>query len=374
LLRAHWIARVGMHSIYPDGVRWEKLRRSGPIQREEERKLVGDPLAAIERADNRATTVFAIGVTLASILIALVLAILVLFVLVYALARLSGQAVDGESILLWICALLFVPYTLLLVVDRRLGARLAPHNLPRRMMSGIFHAYASVGFGRGVNVLGLISSHHGERRAGILTALAMLVCMSIVGIGLFASRDFERLGSYGWFPALGNYDPHRLDRAHYDDQRDPLNDPPLPYVQSAVVDGDYLRLVVPYRPTHDIAAQRKHCADALAIKDGDARAAATLRCLASLHPVTLDDKPLADLHYDAGVDPRTDRPALVAMIDVRGLEAGPHVLRVTGPANPEKRWNGPLPVIEIGKSPADADGKPGNATGDTAVESITFWR
>jgi len=36
LMRAHWIALVGMHSIYPDGVRWDKLR-IGPVQREHER-------------------------------------------------------------------------------------------------------------------------------------------------------------------------------------------------------------------------------------------------------------------------------------------------------------------------------------------------
>src|SRR5690606_735851 len=50
LLRAHWIAAVGMHSIYPDGVRWDRLR-IGPVQRAVEEDRAGDQHALIERAD-----------------------------------------------------------------------------------------------------------------------------------------------------------------------------------------------------------------------------------------------------------------------------------------------------------------------------------
>ena len=75
LLRAHWIALVGMHSIYPDGVRWERLRM-GPILRRIEQRQARAPEDAIERADNRATTVFAIGVMLATVLLTISLVLL----------------------------------------------------------------------------------------------------------------------------------------------------------------------------------------------------------------------------------------------------------------------------------------------------------
>lgn len=64
LLRARWIAQVGMHSVHPDGIRWERLRL-GPIQRAVDEKQYGSAAASIDRADNLATTVFAIGVMLA---------------------------------------------------------------------------------------------------------------------------------------------------------------------------------------------------------------------------------------------------------------------------------------------------------------------
>jgi hypothetical protein len=119
-----------------------------------------------------------------------------------------------------------------------------------------------------------------------------------------------------------------LRSAYYDDQRDPLHDPATPFVQSAVIDGPYLRLTVPYRPQHDAPAQRHACVRARALAAGAARGEALLECLARLHAVTLDGQPLATLRYDAGSDPRTDRPALQAMVDVRALATGRHVLRV----------------------------------------------
>ena len=47
--------------------------------------------------------------------------------------------------------------------------------------------------------------------------------------------------------------------------------------------------------------------------------------------MTLDGKPVADLRYEIASDPRTGRPSLLAMIDVRTLAKGRHELRVTHP-------------------------------------------
>ena len=63
LLRAQWIALVGMDSVYPQGVQLDRLRM-GPIQRAIEGARPGTIADAIERADNRASVLFAIGAML----------------------------------------------------------------------------------------------------------------------------------------------------------------------------------------------------------------------------------------------------------------------------------------------------------------------
>lgn len=366
LLRAHWIARVGMHSIYPDGVRWSRLR-SGPIVREVEMRLAGDPLAAIERADNRATRVFAIGVSLASTLLALVLAIGLVFPPVWLLTHWLAPRVRGDMVFLAIGALFLVPWIVLLWMDRLFGARIAPNGLLWRLLRPVFYGYAAIGLGKGSSVLGLMGSHHGERRMHAITTLSMLACMFMVFATLMLQHNLGSIGTYALFPDLRPTDARQLDGAHYDDQRDPLHDRPRPFIPSMVVKGDYLPLVVPYRPERDADAQRRHCPQAMKIADKAARADALLQCLTELHPLALDGTPIKDLRYDVGQDPRTDRPALIAMLDIRALAPGRHILTVgSTPDTQHDETLGPVMVVRVGTPPRDAR--------DPALDQIAFWR
>ena len=326
MLRAHWIALVGMHSVHPDGVLWEKLRM-GPVRREIVQRRHGSAAASIERADNRATVVFAIGVMLASRLLQIGLVVAVLYALILAATSLTGAHV-GLSVVFSIC---FAAIIMLMLISRRLdhlfGQRLRQGGLPRRMLAATFHVIALSGIGRRSEVMLLLASHSSERRINLLTAMTFIVLIMGVMFGLRAMKEPAHVGSYGLFPYSVD-DARTLRSVHYDDQRDPLHNPVTPFVQSAVIDGPYLRLTVPYQPQHDAPAQRSHCASALALPADDARGDAMLDCLARLHAVSLDGQPLAALHYDIGSDPRSDRPALQAMIDVRSLVSGRHLLRV----------------------------------------------
>jgi hypothetical protein len=151
-------------------------------------------------------------------------------------------------------------------------------------------------------------------------------------------RDPASFGDYAAFPTFAD-GSRMIDSGHYDDQRDAAHDEPTAYIQSAVAIGPYIRLTVPYDPKRDAAAMRG-CA--IPAGTDDAIAAARLDCLQSLHAVALDGKPLANLQYQAGSDARTDRPALVAMIDVRGMAPGRHELQVAHPPKSgEKRKDDP---------------------------------
>src|SRR5690606_17387470 len=86
MLRAQWIALVGVHSVYPQGIRLDRLRM-GPIQRSIETERQGTTEAAIERADNRSSVAFAIGVSVALI----IASVCVIFCCLLVLATLSTQ-------------------------------------------------------------------------------------------------------------------------------------------------------------------------------------------------------------------------------------------------------------------------------------------
>ncbi len=327
MLRAHWIALVGMHSVFPSGIRWDRLR-SGPVQIAVDRKRLGSPAEQIERADNRATIVFGIGVQLATALLMVSLVIGTLFVAVMATLWLLGRHPDPTTVFSR-CALAFlVPFLLAPLIDRWFGGRLREGSFAYRLLATFFRAYAVVGLSRHASVVALASSHAGRRRVNLAVAVLMMVAVSSVIFSVRVQHDPTRLGAYALFPDTDRLPGRVVDDAHYDDRRAALRDAALPFVQSAVVIGPYLRLTVPYRPGHDDAAQQAACPHAVAAPASEAAAGALLDCLQSLHPILLDGKAIPGLSFEAGSDPRTDRPALLAMIDVRMLPPGRHELKV----------------------------------------------
>ncbi|MGA9332742.1 MAG: hypothetical protein WBV39_00505 [Rudaea sp.] len=351
LLRAYWIALVGIHSVYPGGIRWDRLRM-GPIEREVMQRRDGDFETMIERADNRASIVFAVGVTLAVSMLVIAVLVMGLLVAGTAITSLLGWHVPPENILFVSMAVIVGPKILLNMLDRRPIDRLREHGRLRSAIAGGFGFYAKLGFANRGGVLGVLSSHHGRWRVQLIAMAAISFCMFGAIFSQMAMRNPERLGTYASFPHFDKSAAHVVDAAYYDDQRDPLNDVVVPFVQSAVIDGNFVKLVIPYQPDSDADAMQRTCPAGRKIADAQARADAMLRCLAAVHAVTLDGNPLGDQRYDAGSDTRNQRPALVAMIDVRALAPGRHEIAVA---------RAPVP---------DGDGKP------VSVKPwiIPFWR
>ncbi|HET9817986.1 MAG TPA: hypothetical protein VFP92_02340 [Rhodanobacteraceae bacterium] len=339
LLRAYWIALVGMYSVYPGGIRWDRLRM-GPIEREVMQRRDGDFAALIERADNRASIVFATGVALAMILLVLTVLVGGMFAVGMALVAALRWQVSPENILMVGLAIVMVPLLLIYGLDRKLGVRLREGDPLRRAMAAGFDLYARLGFANRGGILGVLSSHHGRWRVQGIAMGAVAVCIIGALFGQQAMRQPERFGNYAWFPRFDGASASVLDAAHYDDQRDPLRSPVVPFIQSAEIDGNYIRLTVPFKPGDDAAAMQRHCSAVAKIENADVRAAAALRCLAAWHAVTLDGEPLTGFSYEAGSDPRTDRPALVAMIDVRTLVPGRHQLAVARAASTDTGRSG----------------------------------
>ncbi len=322
LLRAQWIALVGAYSVFPDGVRWSALRM-GPIRKEVERRNEKAPAEATEAADNRATIVFALGVAMASALLGLSLSIGLMFLLVSSALRLLGIDADASRVFGFSAMGLMLPLIVAMTVDRYFAARLQPQGWLWRAAAAALAFYRTLGVSRGSNVLGLIASHGGEKRIGALTVAIVTIGMAAALFSTLWRLDPTSLGGYARFPSGDG--SQVVDPAHYDDQRDPGIDRAVAYIQSSVVAGPYMKLVVPYRPGDDDAALRLRCPAVVAKPAPDA---AVLACLTAVHAIRIDGKPLAGQAYEISEDPRTDRPALLAMIDVRALAPGRHVLTV----------------------------------------------
>ncbi len=323
LLRARWIALVGMHSVYPDGVRWDRLRM-GPVQREVEQRYQIPTEVIIERADNLATTVFAVGV-----MVALILAIVTLTAgVLLGISKLLGSVVGWDGAGLTVTALLFTfvmfLFALVTSLDRRYGKTWEPGGLPHRVSFRALTLFNRMGLGRSKNrIMALLISNGGERKMIAMTTIIMATAIISVMLAYAGMRHHTLIGNYEFFPSAT---ATSVKPSQYDDQRDAQRDSVAPFIESMVASGPYLKLIVPYLPRQDGPAMRTRCGMATTVSSKiNPR---LLACLQAMHPVMLDGKLLGNLRYEVASDARTNRPALLAMIDIRTLADGRHELRI----------------------------------------------
>jgi hypothetical protein len=190
---------------------------------------------------------------------------------------------------------------------------------------------------------------------GTLALLALLYAlMGVAVVDLLWDRAKLSAGEARFIAQLDG--AHSVEPAHYADQRDPLAHALLPYVPSLVVRGDYLRLLIPYQVQQHPAALESVCPGAEPalraaaqesqaafraldanpatlerLRDAEASESAAaqrvLECGARVHALQLDGEPLS-VPLSFHVSPEPEVPAFLAMIPIRQLSAGQHVLEV----------------------------------------------
>jgi hypothetical protein len=347
-VRAHWVGLVGLSSVHPDGIRWENLRW-GPHHLRMIRERMPPLPVLIERADNRASQVFGYGTGLGLILVAPMLFLTTLALVAYGLFELLGRRWPWYDLWNLLVSLVFVPYFLLILSDKWLGARLKPGGILSRALGGALRGYHRIGFASfSTYPVTLFTSHAGSWRGGLTIAALVLVLTSVSMVQLMQTRLTSGIGQFGPLAEAPHNHARTLDPQHYADQRDAGDGfGVVPYIGSEVVRGDYLRLFIPYRPARDNPALARACPgfDPNAI---DALPDAGLGCAALLYGLALDGEPLADPRFDRSSDRKSGVLGVVAMIRVTELAPGRHELQVTRPfETTDGRGRPPLPPYTI---------------------------
>jgi hypothetical protein len=335
LLRAHWIALVGLDSVYPNGIRWDRVDL-GPLVRTQMQRRMGSMADTIERADNRATIIFAAGVQMAMVTLKFVVLIALIAGSVL-LADLVHPVPNGGTLVSLSLGAIMLPFVVAWVIDHRFGARLDPAGRTARCLGAIIRFYARIGFGhRGSPATLLITSHQGQRLSTSITLGIFILAGLLTMFQLQAGSGPTGIGSYEDIPRIARDAEDVLLPDHYDDQRDSQHLSTTPYIQSQAFTDPYLRLTIPIDPSVHNPAFHRDCAAVSRGSNDEARQRHdALACFAPMHPLQLDGHSVGSLRYDLGSDPRARRPALIAMIDVRTLANGRHELRIGQPVDPE---------------------------------------
>jgi hypothetical protein len=348
-LRAYWVALVGVHSVFPGGVRWDRMKESGPISRSVLQERIRPLPHAITRFDNAASLVFATGFVLAMGTASGMLVLLFAALVVWALA--AAGASRPEILVLAVVIPIGLAYMALPIVDYKFGARLTGR--AERMLR------------RGVRfILGTQPASLSALQSVLSTNVDKRVAYGVLFVGVFAATGGSMLSiADDTVPGASQYEffagaaaGKAVEARFYDSLRGEEASDRAPSIQSDVITGPYVRLFVPYMPLRHNAAFARDCrglpAGEAAAEDSDAgRAAADaiLGCALKVHRPMLDGRPLDAHGFRFFVNPRTNRRGFLMLVPTAGLTPGEHRITV---------W------------PARANGRPAPKTPYT----IPFWR
>ena len=328
-LRAYWVALVGVHSVFPGGVRWERMRESGPIARGIIQERVRPLPVAITRFDNAASLVFATGFVLAMGTVSGILVITLAGLIVWTISL--ADVARPEILVLVILAPVVLAFMLLPLIDLKYGARLT--GAPARALT------------RGVRIiLSLQPTSLATLQSVLATNVDKRLVYSVLIVG-FSAAVFGSMGSTlgddGSLPGASQYvyfsgsGERTVDPRHYESLRGDYASDRAPSIQSEVIEGPYVRLFVPYRPLRHNLAFAQSCpavpsgrAAAAETAAGRAAADAILACALRLHRPTLDGRPLDAQGFRFFVNPRTNRRGFLMLIPTAGLARGEHRISV----------------------------------------------
>lgn len=324
ILRAYWVSLIGVHSIFPQGLDHEKLKM-GPIQRRIMAEEHGSMEDIIERADNRSTLVFAVGIGLALTILVPSVIVLSGAVLAWMTWLISESARATVVVFMTGVSLPLLVLMLPLWLDANAGDRMQKWPRLGKLMERAIRRIDAIGMSSTGNMLSAYFFSMQRSRNVATATIVLAMTITVLATALTMPR-FSKI------PAAG-VKTVTADAAHYRDRQDA--DPRYalrPSIQGETIESDYVELRVPY-PLQMPPSSVPECAQKHFPKGLE-------RCLKQHVRVQLDGKPIETVWIE---DPaRYGRPAaLRAMIDLRTVTPGAHILQISYPLNerqPEKTW------------------------------------
>lgn len=341
IMRGFWIGLLGLESVFPDGIRWDKLKL-GPATIKRYRSEVGSLARSVERVDDLCSLVFSLGFFIVFIWIYFIVVLLVAAILAFGF---SWLFLGGRfaSVVFWIVGGLIVgiqPGAEL--VDKTFGPRVKPGGIGERiiglMVSSAF--WLSPARLTGATQLTLGSNFSNTKLSAILLISMFSMASLQVGGGLLG-KGVVRMDSLTFFP--DTLREQGIDPRHYRALRQPdAVEPLIPTIQGDIISQPYLKLFIPYNPRRHNPLLAEACPDLKPLSknglDGgksqgleDATVGKAAACLGSLFEISLDGAVLQEPVFDFTVEQNTGLEGVVTFFPVEGLDKGRHELIILVP-------------------------------------------
>ena len=336
--RAYWVGLVGLHSVYPNGVKWNKSG-AGPIATAVYRERIVSLPTVISKTDNFCSVIFSVACLIVIMFLFSVLLSGLFLAVSYVGIRASGRARGVGPIFFALATAIVVISLGTAIIDKRYGAKIKAGSRAHRAIRALarFTYYAGV-----LNVTGPIfltlTTNVGRKKMTAVVYLALFGVLVAASADRLARNDRLSINSYDYF---GYSAQHGVTSGFYESQRakDGLF-ARTPSIQSDIIRDPYVKLFIPYSPARDNDAVAKTCPgtkvlQARGLQIGadkpvpDSLAVPVLRCLTAMHKVTLNGARLDSLEFNFYQQPESGIKGILAYIPADGLPHGRNVITVT---------------------------------------------
>lgn len=351
-MRACWVGLIGLKAAFPEGIRWARAVGVGPLSRERLQSSLPGPDASIERADRRASALFAVITLSGLVLFWLGLLATGAFMLGAWVGNRIGDTNGAINIAVgWMVNVLLGGVIGSWLLDAVL-ARWFPALQRQKWFRLLARGFALV-----------VSVYFPPRLTGSLRLtlqtntrpwlFLVLFVSGIVTLPLLATRQFQasfgfdRFGTHSLLHARDIADGHRS--VHYESERVERDRARgVPMIPSAVVESAWLPLFLPFLPIRDDPVVLQRCPSrerdegglfrVLAVDDAavSARARSTAECLSQLWEVRLNGSVVALVAATPAERADLGFRGLSGLIDLRGQAPGPQDLEVIYRPQPER--------------------------------------
>lgn len=326
LTRAYWVGLIGLRSIFPEGVDWERTPGIGPLTRAFYQHRLPDLQTAIERSDRLASSLFAVISVIALSIVWMLLLIIGTATIggligaqfgssnagvLIATGTLIGAALSASA-LLWLCD----------AVLARRSRRLRESTMFGALVRGLarFNGWL---FPQRLVLPVQLTLQSNTRPVFVATLFGLIVAV-IVLIGQF---NYERASNFTISDEFVYLDDTHLEgtafrSSYYEDMRenrDRLRARPM--IPSFEQHASHLRLFLPYNPLRDNPVLEDSCTGAMS--QGGAA------CLRTLWRVALNGQPIDLARFMPGERLDLGLRGLVGVLPLSDLDPGLHVITAT---------------------------------------------
>ncbi|MBY6204627.1 hypothetical protein [Halomonas denitrificans] len=326
MIRAYWAGLVGLRSVYPGGIVWDRVPGIGRLTREYHQANLPDLRRAITSADHAASGLFSV---ISMIALGMVwISVLMVGILLAGqwLGSVTGDPDRAVDLSLWILALVFVGAPLLLwLLDAVLGARmpaLARRPAYRAAVAGLIRINGWIWPQR--LILPVQLTLQSNTRPYLFSLLIALGTVCILFVGFTRYETWTQFSLSEEFRYLDRSAIEGgVDSAHYESLRGgPDRLRTVPTIDDFEQRSAFVRVFLPYWPLRDNALLDERCPDP----------AQGVSCLQALWSVRLGDRTVDPASLLPTERRDLNQRGLTALVPLADLPPGRYTLEIV--------WNG----------------------------------